>query len=437
MNDGLLRTAWLTGLGATVAGPPLLWLATAPPEPMWSRLAVVSGFFALTVLVCAAVLPSRLRSLNRAFGIESVMEVHRFFGVSAAVLVLVHLACVLASDPRSIKLLVFLSAPPRAQAATASTVALILLILVVTLKARLRLSYESWRWMHVGLAAAVLVFAGLHTVWLNHALKVPAMSAAFLVLVAIVVTVASYRWLWRGLLDPSTEFVIREVRAESPTISTVVLAPRGAEGSWRFVPGQFAWLRMAQSPTAEEHPFTISSSARDEYTSFTVRHAGDFTRTLTALPPGTPVWVDGPHGAFSGDIGRCSGFVLIAGGVGITPMMSMLRTAADRGDRRPYRLVVVASRPEDLLFREELGFLRTSLDLVVTEVMRRPTDDWEGHYGDLGFGLLSLVLGSTEQPESVDFFLCGPPAMIHDSLEVIDALDVDPGRVHTELFDFV
>ena len=302
-----------------------------------------------------------------------------------------------------------------------------LLVGVVALKARLRLSYESWRWMHVGLAAAVLVFSGLHTVWLNHALQVPAMSAAFLVLVAIVVTVASYRWLWRGLLDPSTEFVIREVRSESPTISTVVLAPRGDEGSWRFVPGQFAWLRMAQSPTSEEHPFTISSSARDEYTSFTVRHAGDFTRTLTALPPGTPVWVDGPHGAFSGDIGRCSGFVLIAGGVGITPMMSMLRTAADRGDRRPYRLVVIASRPEDLLFREELGFLRSSLDLVVTEVMRRPTDDWEGHYGDLGFGLLSLVLGSTEQPESVDFFLCGPPAMIHDSLEVIDALDVDPG----------
>jgi predicted ferric reductase len=397
----------------------------------------VSGFFALTVLVCAAVLPSRLRSLNRAFGIESVMEVHRFLGISSAVLVLVHLACVVANDPRSVALLDFPSAPPRAQAATMSTLALVALVTVVALKRRLRLSYESWRWMHVGLASAVLVFGALHVVWLNHALKVPAMSAAFLVLVAIVVAVASYRWLWRGLLDPSTEFMIKEVRSESPTISTVVLAPRTSDGSWRFVPGQFAWVRMGRSPAAEEHPFTISSSARDEYTTFTVRHAGDFTRTLTALPPGTPVWVDGPHGAFSGDIGRCSGFVLIAGGVGITPMMSMLRTAADRGDQRPYRLVVVASRPEDLLFREELGFLRASLDLVVTEVMRRPSDEWEGHYGDLGFGLLSLVLGSTEQPESVDFFLCGPPAMIHDALEVIDLLDVDPGRVHTELFDFV
>ena len=437
MNDGLLRTAWLTGLGAIVAGPPLLWLATAPPEPMWSRLAVVSGFFALTVLVCAAVLPSRLRSLNRAFGIESVMEVHRFFGVSAAVLVLVHLACVVVNDPRTIALLSFPSAPPRAQAATAATVALVLFVGVVSLKARLRLSYESWRWMHIGLASAVLVFSALHVLWLNHALLVPPMYAAFLVLVAIVFAVAGYRWVWRGLLDPSTEFVIQEIRSESPTISTVVLAPRSTDAAWNFVPGQFAWVRMGRSPAAEEHPFTISSSSRDEYTTFTVRHAGDFTRTLTALPPGTPVWVDGPHGAFSGDIGECSGFVLIAGGVGITPMMSMLRTAADRGDRRPYRLVVVASRPEDLLFREELGFLRGSLDLVVTEVLRRPIDDWDGHYGDLGYGLLSLVLGSTERPGSVDFFLCGPPAMIHDALEVIEALDVDPGRVHTELFDFV
>jgi 3-phenylpropionate/trans-cinnamate dioxygenase ferredoxin reductase subunit len=365
------------------------------------------------------------------------MEVHRFFGVSAVVLVLVHLAVVLANDPRAVALLSFPSAPPRAQAATAATLALVLLVSVVALKKRLRLTYETWRWMHIGLASAVLVFSALHVLWLNHALLIPAMSAAFLVLVAIVFVVALYRWVWRGLLDPSTEFVIHEVRSESPTISTVVLAPLSTDAAWNFAPGQFAWVRMGRSPAAEEHPFTISSSSRDHFTTFTVRHAGDFTRTLTALAPGTPVWIDGPHGAFSGDVGECSGFILLAGGVGITPMMSMLRTAADRGDRRPYRLVVVASRQEDLLFREELGFLRSTLDLVVTEVMRRPSDDWEGHYGALSHGLLSLVLGSTERPESVDFFLCGPPAMIHDALEVIDDLEVDPERVHTELFDFV
>lgn len=204
-----------------------------------------------------------------------------------------------------------------------------------------------------------------------------------------------------------------------------------------FAPGQFAWLRVDRAVTAEEHPFTIASSAHHGCTEFTVRHTGDFTRTLRSLPPGSPVWVDGPHGAFSNDIGICGGFVLIAGGVGITPMMSMLRTAADRCDHRPYRLIMVAGSPEDLLFREELGFLRSSLDLEVTEVLRRPRHDWDGHTGDLGLGLFAMVLRTVAAPDDLDYFICGPPGLVGDALDVLDAVDVPASRVHTELFDFV
>jgi len=155
------------------------------------------------------------------------------------------------------------------------------------------------------------------------------------------------------------------------------------------------------------------------------------------LPPGSPVWVDGPHGAFTSDIGICEGFVLIAGGVGITPMMSMLRTAADRADPRPYRLLVVARSPEDLLFRAELGSLRHRLDLEVTEVLRRPLHGWDGHTGDLGVSLLAMVLGTVERPDHLDWFLCGPPGLVDDALAVLDVLDVAPARIRTELFDFV
>jgi len=440
MTDRQLRLAWLAGLGAALAVPPLLWLGFTPPEPLWSRLAAVTGMLALSALVCAAILPSRLRSLNRAFGIESVMEVHRFMGAAAAALVLAHLAAVVAADPAAVALLNFTQAPPRAQAAVAATAALVLLAGLGSARRYLRMRYETWRWLHVSLAAAVLLFSVLHVWLLDHAVRVPIVNAALMLLVTAVISAAVYRWIWRGMLDPSTEFVVREVRAESPTVSTLVLGPRrrhSGAASWAFAPGQFAWLRLDRSPTAEEHPFTISSSSHDECTAFTVRHAGDFTRTLCTLPPGSPVWVDGPHGAFSGDIGSCGGFVLIAGGVGITPMMSMLRTAADRRDHRPYRLVVVASAPEDLLFREELGFLRSTLDLEVTEVLRRPREGWDGHTGDLGVSLLAFVLGSMRSPELVDWFLCGPPGLVGGALDVLDTLDVSPARIHTELFDFV
>jgi 3-phenylpropionate/trans-cinnamate dioxygenase ferredoxin reductase subunit len=428
-------------LGVAIAGPALLWLAAAPVLPLWERLSILSGLFALSALVCAAVLPSRIRALNRAFGIESVMEVHRFLGVVTAVLVLAHLACVVAADPANVALLDLLAAPARAVAASGATAALVVMVGAAALRQRLRLDYEWWRWMHVLLGATVLVLSAMHIWLLDNLVRDGVMRLVFGLLLATVVWVAGYRWIWRTLLDPATEFVVTQVRAESPSVSTLVLEPRGGRHafthSWAFAPGQFAWLRLQRTITAEEHPFTIASSAHLHTTEFTIRHNGDFTRALRSLPPGSPVWVDGPHGAFTNDIGECGGFVLIAGGVGITPMMSMLRTAADRGDKRPYRMITVAGTPEDLLFREELGFLRATLDLEVTEVLRRPRDGWDGHTGDLGVSLLAMVMRTVDDPADLDYFICGPPGLVTDALNVLDAIDVAPARVHTELFDFV
>jgi predicted ferric reductase len=442
MDQRMVRTAWLSVFGLIVVAPSLMWLVMAPNEPLWDHLSVVTGLLALSALVSAAVLPSRLRSLNRAFGIESVIDIHRFLGVVTATLVFVHLACVVAANPANVALLNFETAPARARAAVGATVALAALVALVAMKGRTGLRYELWRWLHVALAVAVITLSALHVWWLDHLVAMPATGTVFGLLAAIVIGIFGYRWAWRPMFDTSTEFLVREVRRENSTVSTLVLEPRRQRhgppvNSWAFAPGQFAWIRLDRSVTAEEHPFTIASSAHMDTTEFTIRHAGDFTRALRRLPPGSPVWVDGPHGAFTNDVGAGAGFVMIAGGVGITPMMSMLRTAAHRGDPRPYRLVVVASSPEDLLFRDELAELRFHLDLVVTEVLRRPHDGWDGYTGDIGAGLLSMVLPQGQHPDDLDFFICGPPALVTDALSALDTLGVAPARVHTEQFDFV
>src|SRR5207302_10053039 len=104
---------------------------------------------------------------------------------------------------------------------------------------------------------------------------------------------------------------------------------------------------LSPSSRCEEPPFTIAFCAHlGLLTEFTIRRSGDFTSQLRLLRPGSPVWVDGPHGAFTLDLQRTTGLVMIAGGVGITPMMSMLRTLAHRRDRRPHRLLVIASSIE-------------------------------------------------------------------------------------------
>jgi predicted ferric reductase len=445
MNQRLLRGIWLSVFGAIIIAPALAYLAMPSwrmPSSggLWDRLSVLTGLLALSALVCAAVLPSRLRSLNRAFGIESVIDVHRFLGVVTAALVFAHLACVVAADPANLALLDLPDAPGRAQAATISTVALVALAGLAVLRARAQLTYELWKWSHVTLAATVLIFAGMHVWLLDQLVRDATIGSMFALFAAGLFLVAGHRWVWRPLFDPSTEFVVRDVRRESSSVSSLVLEPRSQGDlpatSWAFAPGQFAWLRLSRSIAAEEHPFTIASSAHSDTTEFTIRHTGDFTRAIRRLPPGASVWVDGPHGAFTNDAGGAAAFVMVAGGVGVTPMMSMLRTAAHRRDPRPYRLVVFASAPQDLLFRSELAQLRRILDLDVTEVLRRPTEGWSGHTGEIGVELLSVVLDGSQHLEDIDFFICGPPSLVTDTLSTLDVLGAAPDRVHTEQFDF-
>jgi 3-phenylpropionate/trans-cinnamate dioxygenase ferredoxin reductase subunit len=269
------------------------------------------------------------------------------------------------------------------------------------------------------------------------------MRAWFAVLALGVLGVLGYRWLWRPVFSARSEYVVREVRVETGSVSTLVLEPRrDRHGLSRrtpdFAPGQFAWLRLKPSIRAQEHPFTIASSAHlGSWREFTIRHSGDFTRTLRRLRPGSPVWVDGPHGAFSVDLRPATGLVMIAGGVGITPMMSMLRTLAHRRDRRPHRLVMVARTPDELLFRTELAALQERLDLTVIELVREPPQGWTGASGDVDEGLLTALLPGEFRRNQLDYYLCGPPALITDVLTVLDGLNVPFPRIHTEQFDLV
>ena len=454
MRRQLERTLWATAFLAVLLGPALLAPVLHGPRAgqtsvasdgssLLSELSVGIGLLATSMLVCAVVLPSRVRSLTRTFGIDGVLGIHRFIGMAAALLVGLHIVLVVVAKPANLALFDVFHAPNRARAAVGATVAMGALIGLTVLRRRLRHRYEVWRWVHLTLAGTTLALSALHIWWLNHLIRDTSMRAVFVVLALGVLVVLAYRWLWMPLFGAGREYLVREVRPESSTVSTLVLQPRrhpsrrGYRGL-EFAPGQFAWLRLNPSVRAEEHPFTIASSAHlGLWTEFTIRHSGDFTSELRMLRPGSPVWIDGPHGAFTLDLQRTTGLVMIAGGVGITPMMSMLRTLAHRRDRRPHRLLVVASTIDELLFRGEIRQLQQRLDLTVVEVLRRPPPSWTGPSGSIDENLLTALLPGQFRRNQLDYYLCGPPAMVNDVLTVLGGLEIPQPRIHTEQFDFV
>ena len=448
MRRQLERTLWATAFLAVLLAPALLAPVlhgprTGDSSSLLSQLSVGMGLLATSLLVCAVVLPSRVRSLTRTLGIDGVLGIHRFVGLAVTLLVGLHIILVLAAKPGNVALFDILHAPNRARAAVGATVALAALVALTVLRRRLRQRYEVWRWAHLALAGSVLVLSALHIWWLNHLVRDTAMRALFTVLAVTALGVLGYRWLWLPIFGPRREYVVRELRTETSTVSTLVLEPRRDrhQRGYRtlaFAPGQFAWIRLNPSIGAQEHPFTIASSAHlGLWTEFTIRHSGDFTNELRQLRPGSPVWVDGPHGAFTLDLRRCTGLVMIAGGVGITPMMSMLLTLAHRRDRRPHRLVVVARTLDELLFRAELSELQQRLDLTVVELLRSPPPSWTGASGAVDEDLLTALLPGAFRRNQLDYYLCGPPAMVTDVLTVLDGLDVPQPRIHTEQFDLV
>ncbi|MGQ0479719.1 MAG: ferredoxin reductase family protein [Pseudonocardia sp.] len=457
MRPGQARILWAGAFLAVLLGPVLLGLVNGNDNPIGTQLAVQSGVLATAVMVAAVVAPSRLRSLTRALGIDGVLGVHRALGLLVALLVMVHIVLVLGSNPAAVVLFDPRQWTRPSQAAVTATCSLVLLIVLAMARNRVGRHYALWRWVHLGLGLTLLVAAALHVWWLRHLVADPVLRSAFGVLAAVLVAVLSHRWVWRPFFDHRDAYEVLEVRPEGPGVHTLVIGPRrerhGRPGAaMRFEPGQFAWLRVRRSVTAEEHPFTITSSARDnESVAFTIRGVGDFTSAVAGLRPGDPIWVDGPHGAFTWDErARTRVLVLIAAGVGITPMISMLRTLAHRADHRPVLLISGARTVEDLLFRDELAQLRERLRLSVVEVLSAPPPGWTGRTGRVDRTLLADVLpgcggdgdggeigigGVVAGRRKVDHFVCGPPAMVRDVVDALDELGVDPARVHTEQFD--
>ncbi len=157
----------------------------------------------------------------------------------------------------------------------------------------------------------------------------------FWIVIYLCLALLLYVRLLKPLVLLRHPYRVERVRKEKGNSWTLVLRPEGHRG-FTFKPGQFAWLTIRNSPFAlKEHPFSLSSSAMQPQTiHLTIKQLGDFTRRIKDISPGQTAYLDGPYGAFSIDRHPYSDYIFIAGGIGIAPIMCMLRTLADRGDER-------------------------------------------------------------------------------------------------------
>ena len=233
-----------------------------------------------------------------------------------------------------------------------------------------------------------------------------------------------YRSVFGRYLINQHRYVVAEVNRFSGSVAEIVLRPLGVPIS--YTPGQFAFLRFeAEGIDTEAHPYSFSNANNGPYARFTVKALGDDTYKLQELRPGTKAFLEGPYGDFSYKNVKNRKQVWIAGGVGITPFLSMARSFS--GPKRyDIRFFYGTESLEDAVFLGEfLDITRHLPDNFNTTVVSKDIT---------GYVTVDLLKKSLDDLQAFDYMICGPPGMMHALEAQLLNAGVAEDQIHIEAF---
>ena len=418
----------------------LAWVQGLPPRPLADELASGAGLLALAMILAEFYLLGRFRSVTRRAGSDVVMRAHQVLARGALVLAVVHpFLYVSPMTPPPVWDVTSRTALNYGWAGLWPGIAAWLLLGGLVAMAIARdvsgARYQHWRLLH-GLGAVLVAGLGvLHAARAGRYSADPLLGWVWIALLALAVGALLYVYLVAPLKRWRRPWRVASVTRAATRTWTVTLTPE-FDGRVDYKAGQFAWLNIGNGVfSLNENPFSISSApsaGRDM--EFIVKELGDFTRTIGQVRPGTRAWVEGPHGHLTheGHAGA-PGIALIAGGVGVAPLLGILRELAATGDARPTALLYGNRTGAQIVARAELQHLADTHGTEVVHVLSEPPAGWTGATGMIDADLLRRHFGDPARRDWL-YILCGPPAMLTGVTTALAALGVPRARILSERF---
>lgn len=196
-----------------------------------------------------------------------------------------------------------------------------------------------------------------------------------------------------------------------------------------FEPGQHVMVSLETENGDDDRFLSIASAPSSTFLEFAVRESDSaFKHAFRSLQSGDPVTIVGPSGSFRRRPDRAA--VLLSGGIGITPLISMARHHALRG---PRTVLFFANRsPDEIPYRNELDHLAVRSNFEVYYTVSVPDEEWRGATGHISDEFLDAGLRSVKPP--YDYYVCGPPDMVTAISRLLIARGVPAEQVMTEHF---
>ncbi|MYS17344.1 ferric reductase [Streptomyces sp. SID4982] len=292
---------------------------------------------------------------------------------------------------------------------------------------RRRLPYDTWYHVHLLTYAAVfLTFWHQITTGNDFAVEPSAKTFWYVLYGAVTALVLWYRVIVPVRLNLRHRMRVEAVIEESPGIVSVLISGRklhrmGAEA------GQFfRWRFLAPGMRFSSHPYSLSAAPRPGMLRITVKAIGDHSARLRELEPGTGVWAEGPYGALTAQRRSRGKVLLVAGGVGITPMRALFETLP--GASGDITLLYRANTTQDLALWDELAAIAEERGARLMYAVNSP----EGERPDISAENLRRKMPDIDRH---DVFMCGPPGFAQSVYEALRGAGVPARRIHHESFE--
>ncbi|MGW1268452.1 ferredoxin reductase family protein [Streptomyces sp. NPDC002491] len=391
------------------------------------RIAGLLCGYACAVLVG---LVARVPLLERRIGADRVTRWHAMAGRYTICLLVAHVVLILlgyaTQDGSSflVEALTVVLDYPEMLKATAGAVILFAVGIVSAGPVRRWVSHEFWYYVHLLTYAAVFLSFG-HQLALGSDFTGdrPAQAAWYVLYLGVAALVGWFRILAPVRLNLRHRLRVDSVHREAPGVYSVALRGRRLD-EMKARPGQFLrWRFLTEGMRWTSTPYSLSAPPRPDLLRITVKALGDHSAAVALLRPGTRVWAEGPYGALTADRRTTQKSLLIAGGVGITPLRALFETLP--GD---VTLLYRARTAEDLALGGELEAVAAWRGAKVLYALNGP----HGRRPDLTARSLCAAVPDLD---AHDVYLCGPHGFARDLYELLRAARVPDRRIHHESFE--
>ncbi|MGY8991826.1 MAG: ferredoxin reductase family protein [Rhodospirillales bacterium] len=399
------------------------------------------GMIAYAMMLAQFILSNRFETLSGNVGIDVLMRFHQLAARTLTVLIILH--PILMTGRVAVRdlgdapdYLFSLIQDPRNLTGMIAFGLLIILIVTSLGRRHFKIPYEFWRAIHGVSALGVAGFGWHHATTIGRYSKNSPLVEYWTVLFALALVALMYIYFIKPLLLLRRPYRVLSNDKVGNQLWEVTLKPEGNH-RLHYAPGQFAWVNFRHQPISFlDHPFSISSSpSKDKNVSFIIQEDGDFTNGIGSIAKGHIAFLDAPHGNFTlaGRHGTAIG--LIAGGVGIAPMLSILRDLNALNDSRPIRLIYGAKTEDKLVGVADIEMMKQSIDLQTRYVLDTPPDNWPGETGVISESIVHACF-DFPQPATALYFLCGPPNMMESAEKTLLEMGLPLSQIVYERFTF-